>query len=187
MIDIKIKKNFFLLEYKLHYVLLVIFFIVSNSIITKSEGIKTSLDLIPLETDASIIEFSILKFHSNEVLLETMGSNEISEISRSNEIAIGIKNPIKQKFNIDIDINYKDALYDVKNLSGINLSSINTKISIFIILEYINFQIEVLLNIFTINNLENIECFKGKNIIVKKSNFFVLTIAKQFMRQSTAQ
>ena len=131
MIDIKIKKNFFLLKYKLHYILFVIFFITSNSIISKSEGIKTSLDLLPLETNASIIEFSILKFHPNEVLFETMGSNEISEISSSNEIAIGIKNPIKQKFNIDIDINYKDALYDVKNLSGINLSSINTEISIF--------------------------------------------------------
>ena len=60
-------------------------------------------------------------------------------------MAIGIK-PVRQKFNIDI--NYKDALYDVNNLSGVNLSSINTKISIFSTPEYINFQIEVLLNIF---------------------------------------
>ena len=171
MIDIKIKKNFFLLKYKLHYIFIVILFTASNSIITKSEGIKTSLDLIPLETDASIIEFSILKFHSNEVLFETMGSNDISEISMSNEIAIGIKNPIKQKFNIDI--NYKDALYDVKNLSGINLSSINTKISIFSNSGIYKFPDWKYYSIFSYNknNLENIDCFKGKNIIVKKSNF----------------
>ena len=73
MVNIKIKKFFFVFN----YLIFIIILIGSNSIITKSEGIKTSLDLMPVETNINVIEFSVLKFHSNEFLFETIGSNEI--------------------------------------------------------------------------------------------------------------
>ena len=52
MVNIKIKKFFFVFN----YLIFIIILIGSNSIITKSEGIKTSLDLMPVETNINVIE-----------------------------------------------------------------------------------------------------------------------------------